>query len=62
MGNILKAFGIVLGLSVILFFILKLAGLNNADNAKLALTPFTIIAFIYYSKLEELQILSFRAE
>src|ERR1700759_1626114 len=53
MSNMLKSFGIVLGLSILLFLILKLAGLPNADNAKLALTPFTIIAFVY-SKLEEI--------
>ncbi len=52
MTNILKAFGIVFAISLLLFGVLKLVGLANADNAKLALTPFGAIALVY-SKLEE---------
>jgi hypothetical protein len=52
MTNILKAFGIVFAISLALFGILKLLGLANADNAKLALTPFAAITLVY-SKLEE---------
>jgi hypothetical protein len=52
MTNILKAFGIVFIVSVALFGVLKLLGLANADNAKLALTPFAAITLVY-SKLEE---------
>ncbi len=52
MTNILKAFGIVFAIGLVLFGILKLLGLANADNAKLALTPFAAITLVY-SKLEE---------
>jgi hypothetical protein len=52
MTNILKAFGIVFAISLLLFGVLKLLGLANADNAKLALTPFAAVALVY-SKLEE---------
>jgi hypothetical protein len=52
MTNILKAFGIVFVVSVVLLGILKLLGLANADNAKLALTPFAAITLVY-SKIEE---------
>jgi hypothetical protein len=52
MTNILKAFGIVFIVSAALFGVLKLLGLANADNAKLALTPFAAITLVY-SKLEE---------
>jgi hypothetical protein len=52
MTNILKAFGIVFVISLVLFCLFKVLGLANADNAKLALTPFAAITLVY-SKLEE---------
>jgi hypothetical protein len=52
MTNILKAFGIVFAISLFLFGVLKLVGLANADNAKLALTPFAAITLVC-SKLDE---------
>src|SRR5215469_7163655 len=53
MKRIYKAFFVTLILSGALFALLKVMDLNNGETAKLALTPFGAIPFVY-SKLEEI--------